>query len=300
MPALRKKREHRLEREHLQHLRKIQRKKRYEPLADIPADWALDVVRRLQSDDERRDAADELRGQANHADEAELRERLSGVADAIDAICTSSDYLPEDEASWPMWIPENAKAWAEAECRYDLIVNQIKAVCPQGVLTDAGAWILEGNINNLTFKTDATLADRMLLGLLKTCEDNIYNPVEYHKYKRNGVNPWEVDSGYKAKTTGRSNDDISDHLDHTKAGKKKRAKAWETVRRLDPTNAPPISPVIERGNAHADGWERFGDGDRIVPADQEGRARRLKAEARRINDYARQARRERKIGIGKK
>jgi len=303
MPALRKKRQPRLEREHLQHLRKIQRKKRYEPLADIPADWALDVAKKLPSDDARRDAADELRDQADHADEADLRERLSGVADAIDAMCTSSDDLPEDEESWPLWIPENAKAWADAECRYNLIVDQVKAVCPEGMLTDAGAWILEGNIHNLSFKTDPTLADRMLLAQLKIFEDNIYNPVEHHKYKRNGVNPWEADSGGKVKTAGRSNDDVSDHLDHTKAGKKKRAQAWETVRRLDPTNTPPISPVIERGNAHADGWGRFGDpreGGRLIPLDQEMSERKRKDEARRTNEYARQARKERRWGIGKK
>ena len=90
--------------------------------------------------------------------------------------------------------------------------------------------------------------------LLKQFDIEMDGPVVYKKYKRTGANPWETDSGGKVRSTGRSND--LDSLDYTKAGKKERAKAMATVRRLD---TAPITPLKPRDTSRATGLGRFSD-----------------------------------------
>src|SRR5262245_43423194 len=96
MPALRKQREQRPENEFLKkvdkQLRKLQRRKRYGEYANVPAEFAIDAARHLPSDSDRRDAAKELRDQADDDQDTEREARLNQAADAIEAMCASAEY----------------------------------------------------------------------------------------------------------------------------------------------------------------------------------------------------------------
>jgi hypothetical protein len=261
----------------------------------VHPELAFDVVKRYQSDAARLDAVEELRDQAEGTD-AERRTRLKHMADAIEAMCASS----EERVGINIVTNDNL-AWHEARRRFEIIEAQIDAVCPPDEdLNEDAEWILEANIDHLLNKTDKTESDKVLLMFLKQFDIEMDGPVEYKQHKRTGANPWETDSGGKIKSTGRSND-VLDYgaRDYTKAGKKERAKALPSVRRLDPTTTP-IAPPKPRDKARALGWGRFDDGDRPTKLDNEGNDRKRKAEERRINEYARHARRERRLGIGKK
>jgi hypothetical protein len=245
MPALRKQREQRPEDEYLKEvdkqLRKLQRRKRYEEYANVPPEFAIDAAKRLPSDEERRYAAEEIRDQADSANDPDRRKRLKQAAAAIELMCGGSREEPILlRGKNIIHLESDPRTWHEARRRFDIIAAQMAAVCPDKELSEDAVWILEANRSYLKNKAPQTEEDKVLHMYLDQLYVDLYSPAEYVKYKRTGSNPWEIDGGSRVKPTGRSND-VLDYgaRDYTKAGKKDRTKAFATVRHLDPTNWHP-------------------------------------------------------------
>ena len=267
-----------------------------ETFTDVPLDWALDAAKKLPTDNEKMAAASALRRRArakfhDGGDEDQII-AIQAVADAIEELC--SPLHPPGTVV----ISPTTEEYTAAEQRYGLIRRQIDAVCPDDdEMSEAAEWILEGNIKHLRGIPNPSNPDTLVLWWLEGFDAELTNPTppeEKTPHKRNGAAPWEVSCG--GRVTGKR--DINDNaLDHTKAGKKSRAKAAANVRRLDPT-VTPIAPLKQRDKVRAFGWERLDDAERLVPLDQEGHKRKLKAEARLLNESAKQARKERKWGVG--
>ena len=220
-----------------------------EAFTDVPLDWALDAAKKLPTDNEKMAAASALRRRArgkfhDGGDEDQII-AVQAVAEAIEGLCN-----PIHPPGTVTITPTNEE-YTEAEQRYGLIRRQIDAVWPDDdEMTEAAEWILEGNLNQLRDMPNPGNADTLVLWWLEAFDAELSAPEEEEEktpYKRNGADPWEVSCGGKA--TGKR-DVNDDDLDHTKAGKKKRAKAMANVRRLDPT-VTPIAPLKQRDQARA-------------------------------------------------
>ena len=257
------------------------------------------AARRLPSDDARKDAAEEIRDQASDTGDNDRKERLTQVALAIEAMCDSEYYRDDVKFSVQTTIEDHN----EAGRRYDLLIAQMRAVSTDGMMNDAANWILDANLKHVTQQIDEHRRgpDAVLGSYLWGLRQRLDDPEI--EYRRTGANPWETSGGGRVKSTGQSSsvDEYGNNLDYTRAGKKARATAERTVRHVSLDT--PVTPAAPRDAMRALGWDRFGDPkneDRVIRLDDESSSRKRKAEARQTSEYARQARRERRLGVGKK
>ena len=255
-----------------------------ETFTDVPLDWALDAAKKLPTDNEKMAAASALRRRArakfhDGGDEDQII-AIQAVADAIEGLC--SPLHPPGTVV----ISPTTEEYTAAEQRYGLIRRQIDAVCPDDdEMSEAAEWILEGNIKHFAAYPTPATPTRLFCGGWRVSTLSLLTP--RHRRRRPRTNAMARHPGRLAAAAGsRVSATLTTTLSTTRRpGKKSRAKAAANVRRLDPT-VTPIAPLKQRDKVRAFGWERLDDAERLVPLDQEGHKRKLKAEARLLNKSA--------------